>query len=287
MELGRVQCERGLVLRLELAGLVARGHELGIVIKVGKGLRGRIRSAKGSCHVVEQMRRNQLIEVIVLQPQPEISLQFVRHMDARRRMTELACMVQLSVRGVRRTLVVLVVLTGVPSATLGAQSLSNALVRAEFGPRGLISITDRADGRTHRFTTDDFAVILGGQQLDGATLAAPARSVSAERVTYRYVAGAFTVRVSYEIRAGWHFVSKRIAISGARAIMRRVQDVTLFKQTLADEPTEDFHPTSARPSFQTADYGATMRFADGHALLVIAQNPFLHFTRNGAAFSLR
>ena len=287
MELGRVQCERGLVLRLEHAGLVARGHELGIVIKVGKGLRGRIRSAKGSCHVVEQMRRNQLIEVIVLQPQPEISLQFVRHMDARRRMTELACMVQLSVRGVRRTLVVLVVLTGVPSATLGAQSLSNALVRAEFGPRGLISITDRADGRTHRFTTDDFAVILDGQQLDGATLAAPARSVSAERVTYRYVSGAFTVRVSYEIRAGWHFVSKRIAISGARTIMRRVQDVTLFKQTLADEPTEDFHPTSARPSFQTADYGATMRFADGHALLVIAQNPFLHFTRNGAAFSLR
>ena len=58
-------------------------------------------------------------------------------------MTELACMVQLSVRGVRRTLVVLVVLTGVPSATLGAQSLSNALVRAEFGPRGIDYATVR------------------------------------------------------------------------------------------------------------------------------------------------
>lgn len=186
-----------------------------------------------------------------------------------------------------KTLVALTTVCGVTAVPVGAQSLLNTFVRADFGPRGLTAVTDLANGRARRFTVDDFVVTVGDQTIDAATLPSPERRADGDHVTYRYRAGDYTVRVTYELRTGWHFVSKQIAIGGDGARAFRVHDITLFRARLADAPVGDFHPTSARPSLETADYGATMRFADGYSLLVAAQNPFLHFTRDGAAFTLR
>ncbi len=189
-------------------------------------------------------------------------------------------------RGARRAFAVAVFVSVLPAASSG-QSLVNQFVRAEFGPRGLTTITDRADGHAYRFTGEGFAVTIDDRTIDGSSLAGPRWDAKSDRITYQYAAGEFTVRLTYEIRPGWHFVSKQIAIGGHGVRAFRVRDITVFKDALADSPTGDFMPASARPSLQTGDYGATMRFADGHSLLVIAQNPFLHFARNGTSFTLR
>jgi hypothetical protein len=168
----------------------------------------------------------------------------------------------------------------------GLDALSNQYIRVELGPRGLLSVTDLVGGSSHRILNDDFAVIVDDQSFDPSALRAR-REHHDDRVTYSYEAGDYRIRVIYELRADWHFVSKQIAIGRTDSRPFHVKDITLFRGTLAETPSDDFVPQSARPNLQTADYGATMRFPDGRALLVVAQNPFLHFTRDGARFMLR
>ena len=172
------------------------------------------------------------------------------------------------------------------AAPAGAQNLANGLVRATFGPRGLASVTDLADARTHTLRSDDFAVTLGTQPYEGAALAAPTRRAIPNGFAYRYRADDWTIDVTYELKPGWRFVSKQLRISGS-APEFRVADITLLRETLGESPTGSFRPTSARPSLGTLDYGIALRFADRRALLLVAQNPFLAATLEQNAVSLR
>jgi hypothetical protein len=169
----------------------------------------------------------------------------------------------------------------------GAQTLTNGALRVEFGARGITSITDVADARMHQLRSDDFALTIGDQSYESAPLAMPAKKTVRDGIVYRYLAGAFTIDVTYELKPGWRFVSKQISIMPHAATTFVVTDVTLFRETLAETPTNFFKPTSARPSLGTLDYGAALRFADRRSLLLVAQNPFLRFTLDNTVATLR
>ena len=171
------------------------------------------------------------------------------------------------------------------AATAEAQVVANSQLSATFGDRGLTSIT--AGRRTYRFLGDDFAVTLGTVAYTSASLAAPLKRATREAVTYRYRAGTFDIDVSYEMKPSWRFVSKRIAITPRDGGAFRVGDVTLFRAALAETPLDVFTPGSARPALGTFDYGAALRFADRRSLLLVAQNPFLHFALEGSVATLR
>ena len=164
--------------------------------------------------------------------------------------------------------------------------LSTPALRAEFGPRGLVSLTELAGRRAYRFTRDDFRLRLDGREYASAALAAPARSAGRQRVTYTWTAGRYRVEVVYELASERAFLSKQLLVTGTPADGMRVDEVEVLAATLAESPADVFVIKSPFPRMQTGDYGGALRFADGRGLLAVAQNPFLSVRRDGSSFSL-
>jgi len=173
------------------------------------------------------------------------------------------------------------------TSAAGAQTLTNGRVRAEFGPTGLTAMTDVVTRRTWRFTSDNFSITLGDREFDSRTLGAPARQSARDRVTYRYAAGGFALTVTYELRPGWGFISKQLIVSAGPAEPFMVRDIVLLRESLVESPVDTYEPPSARTNLETGVYGTALRFDDGHGLLAVVQNPFLHFRRDAGMFELR
>ncbi|MEQ1692262.1 MAG: hypothetical protein ABMA00_13310 [Gemmatimonas sp.] len=173
------------------------------------------------------------------------------------------------------------------ASIVGAQTLTNGQLRAEFGPRGLTSLNDLTSRRTHRLRGDEFALTLGDQTYASASLGTPSKRAIRDGVVYRYTAGTYVIEVSYELKPGWRFLSKQLSIVSLVARSFHIGDITLFRETLTDTPIGVFTPTSVRPSLGTLDYGAALRFSDGHSLLLVAQNPFLRFALERNVATLR
>ncbi len=164
-------------------------------------------------------------------------------------------------------------------------TLGNGRVSAEFGDRGLVAISTAKPGLTVRLSRDDFEITIDGRAIASRDLPLPQRDTSGDRVTYTWSAPPYRVRVAYEVTASWKFVSKQIAIEGATKAYR-VADVVVFASAVGEPVVSHFVPGSARPSLGTSDYGACLRFSGDRGLLVVAQNPFLEFRRDGSSFSL-
>ncbi len=187
----------------------------------------------------------------------------------------------------RTSLVAATLIVAFNPQALTAQVLANAHLRVEFGARGIANIKDVATARSNAFRDEGFAITIDDHAYSSAALPAPTRRTIPSGVAYKYRAPAYAIDVAYELKPGWHFVSKQITITPNEATSFRVSDVTLVSATLNDTATEVFRPTSARPSLGTFDYGAAVRFADQQSLLIIAQNPFLHFSLEGSRATLR
>jgi hypothetical protein len=174
----------------------------------------------------------------------------------------------------------------VPSALAGA-ALSNGKASAEFGDRGLTALRDHATGLTVHFAREDFAVTLDGKVYDAASLGKPDRKFDEKLVIYTYDAGSFRITVGYELRPEERFVSKQISIVSKSLEPFRVNEITLFRDSISDAVRSSYTIARGRRNLGTADYGACLRFDAKRGLLITAQNPFLHFDRDGNAFAVR
>jgi hypothetical protein len=167
------------------------------------------------------------------------------------------------------------------AATASAASLSNDRISADFNDRGLASLHDEATRSTYHFSRDDFEFTIDGRRYDSGTLPAPERSADETRITFTYREGPFEFAVVYELRPGWRFLSKQIAIAAASPAKFRVDSVTVFHALVNEPVKEDYVIARAY-----GDYGACLRFDRSRGLLVAAQNPFLAFQRTAGVFSL-
>jgi hypothetical protein len=184
-----------------------------------------------------------------------------------------------------RVWVAAAVLFAAARAATAQTTLGNIVLSAQFDDRGLAAIVD-ADTGTYRFVHDDFALVIDGKSHDSRSLQAPAHTASRDRATYTWAAGAFSIDVIYEVRPDWRFVSNQLAIRSPGAANHRVDEVIVFRAEVVPRIEDVFVPKSARPSLGTGDYGGFVRF-DGRGLLAAVQNPFLEFSRDGQAFSIR
>ena len=169
-------------------------------------------------------------------------------------------------------------------------SLSNARLRCEFGPRGLVALTDVVHHAVYRLTQDEFRLTIGGTSYNSRGLPEPTSTTSRTSptsITYRWAAGPYHVDVVYELRPAWGFVSKQLFVTGGGAAGYHVDDVTVLDAALADTVRDAYVPRSQHTSLGTADYGGTLRFAGSRGLLAVVQNPFLQFHRDGNAFAIR
>src|SRR5437867_2671775 len=165
--------------------------------------------------------------------------------------------------------------------------LSNARLRCEFGPRGLVALTDVARHAVYRLTRDEFRLTINGTSYDSRGLPEPTSTTFRTSVTYRWAAGPYRVHVIYELRPGWGFVSKQLFVTGGGAAGYHVDDVTVLDAALADTVHDAYVPHSQHTSLGTADYGGTLRFAGSRGLLAVVQNPFLEFRRDANTFAVR
>src|SRR5512139_710429 len=165
-------------------------------------------------------------------------------------------------------------------------SLANLRITARFGDRGLTSLTGTPLGLAYRFPQDEFSVTIGGQAYDSRTLARPSRTSSKDRVTYAWTAGPYQVNVVYEVRPDWGFLSKQLSIVSAPGRRFHVDEIGVFRASLAEPVSDVFVPKSARPNLGTLDYGGCLRLDGSRGLLAVVQNPFLAFQREARSFSL-
>jgi hypothetical protein len=173
-----------------------------------------------------------------------------------------------------------------PAAVAAPQNLFKGRVVAAFGNRGLTALIDESTRTTWRFPKDEFAITLGGQRYASESLAAPARTDSRGSVTYSYAAGPYKLDAIYEVRPGARFIAKRLVVISAPPGKFRIDEVTVFRTSVADTVRDAAILNRARESLGIADYGAFLRFDKSRGLLVTAQNPFLNFQREGNEFSL-
>jgi hypothetical protein len=182
--------------------------------------------------------------------------------------------------------VVVGLLTTLRARAAAEVSLANLRITARFGDRGLTSLTGTSLGQTYRFPQDEFSLTIGGQAYDSRTLARPSRTSSKDRVTYVWMAGPYRVNVVYEVRPDWGFLSKQLSIVSAPGRRFHVDEIGVFRASLAEPVSGVFIPRSARPNLGTLDYGGCLRLDGSRGLLAVVQNPFLAFQREARSFSI-
>jgi len=161
-----------------------------------------------------------------------------------------------------------------------ADALENGLLRAEFDRCGLTAIHDLATQKSVAFQPDGMAVFAADVCIE-SDFVAPATETGEHSRTYRFDSSPFTVKVVYELKPGWRFVSKRVFVSGSGKKDFRVHRIEMFRGQIATPLAE----------CRRIRDGALMRFGDPgtqptHGLFLILQNPFLQWKQQDRRVSM-
>jgi hypothetical protein len=164
----------------------------------------------------------------------------------------------------------------------GQGILQNEALQAEFTARGLKAIRDKATRHTIHFANDDFAVFVGEDAIEGDSTKPVVEKAMAHSRAFRFESGSWTVRVVYELKPGWRFVSKQLFVSSDASREFRVHRLEVFRVQVADtivvqQPVRD---------------GVLLRFAhDGsdkpsHGMFLALQSPFLQLKSQEGRISM-
>jgi len=177
------------------------------------------------------------------------------------------------------------------TATKGSTppELDNGILTVRFGARGMTEIESHVLQRVYRIAGDEFSVHAGGGDIRSEQLGAPGVSREKSAIVYTFAARGYRVRVVYELRAGWAFVSKQVfVIADAPSVTFHVGEVQPVRLLLVDRPVSTYIPQNRSWSKRMGgkDFGAFFRFADRTGLLILVQNPFLDVTHDRSGFGL-
>ncbi len=181
----------------------------------------------------------------------------------------------------RLLLAALLALAGIPvSLHAAAHTLDNGLVTAEFDDRGLTSL---------RVAGVPEGLALGGDsaalEVDGRALALPGLPLAGtqadgESLTYRYTAGERELRVVYQLRPGWRFVSKQLVLALPAGSTARIGSVDALRATVGS-------PVGREIAGSRATGAVFLRLGETTTTAFFAlQNPFLEWTRDGGRVAM-
>jgi len=185
----------------------------------------------------------------------------------------------------------------VSSYAVHGAELKNSQVTAQFGDRGLTSVAASGSNEVIHFESDEFAVSIDGHRFESARLTPQVTSGPENRVTYRYQLGAYRVDAVYEIKPGWRFVSKQLQVVRTPHPSFVVSSVEPLRMAVTEAISSAFTPGTYLPQFgggdewkrwiRTRDFVTFLRFSPHRGLILLAQNPFLEFSRDGQKVGLR
>lgn len=165
--------------------------------------------------------------------------------------------------------------TSVRSAELAA--LENGEISAVFGPAGLTRVTSMKAKQSVDISADGWSVTVSGETLSPANLTLVGRQRTSESVTYRYEAGEKAVDVSYELKPGWRFVSKQLALTLAPASTGQVERIEVLAAQVQSPIVHEQRASSASGAVFLR-VGAREHEGRLGAFLAL-QNPFLQWER--------
>ncbi len=167
--------------------------------------------------------------------------------------------------------------------------LQNEILSARFDTRGLQAIDDQGLHRTVRLIEAEFSITLDGREIRSRGLKPPKVQQKSASLSYTFESAPYRIQVIYELKPGWHFVSKRLVIStdGSKQSFR-VNRVQVLGGNLAEPIADVYVPQSPwiRAGTSVKDYGVFFRLQDRTGIFMLIQNPFLSVSRNGQAFGI-
>jgi hypothetical protein len=178
----------------------------------------------------------------------------------------------------------------------GLQLKNDDLV-AEFGPRGLVAITDQKYGNTIDFDHDDFTLVVDGASIDSARITSQVKKEDGG-LAYVFSLDGFTIKALYELHDGWRFLTKRIEIVESPTVSYTLSEVQPLRLTLREPIESSFTPATYLPQFgpsaenwtgqlSTRQYGTFLRLKKQEGLMLTVQNPFLEVIQNAQNTSIR
>jgi hypothetical protein len=118
--------------------------------------------------------------------------------------------------------------------TLHAKSykLANELLTAEFDDSGLIRLATAKSPFTLDLSNDSASLTVDGKRLAVPGISLTDTRQETDKLTYTYAAGGKTLQVVYELKPGWHFVSKQLVLSLPADSTSKINSVDVFRAEL-------------------------------------------------------
>jgi hypothetical protein len=164
-------------------------------------------------------------------------------------------------------------------------TLGNKLLQVEFDEAGLTQIRDKETQRTIGVVGDHCVIQVDDLVLDSRAMNGNPK-IDGHSVTYDYRSGAFGLKVVYELRPGWRFLSKQMFLEGRVGGEFTVKSVVPFDGEIRNPIHEAYRLNGER-------YGVSLRMkAKGsdasatHGCFLLVQNPYSRFTADGSRMSL-
>lgn len=170
-----------------------------------------------------------------------------------------------------------------------AESLSNARIEAVFNNRGLVSLTDKALGKSLEFQSDHFCFIIDNLLVDSSLLSPKPYEHQGDRMRYSFSEGPFKVEVIYELKTDWRFITKQLIITNKKNDVYTVKHVDVCRGHLVNLPKQIYLAglsDNARKSRGLGDYASFVRMDDTWGGMFLVQNPFMEWKFTNGDFSM-
>lgn len=178
-----------------------------------------------------------------------------------------------------------------------ALQLKNDATAAEFGPRGLVSVTDIASGSRMDLKADEWSIALDNRVLRSEDAKPVVRKTAENEITFSYDFSPCRIDSVYTLKAAWRFVSKQLRLECHSNSAFTVHKVAPWELKVGTPVLSDFVPSvyvphlgltldQSREKLSGKDFGEFLRFDDLHGAFLTAQNPFLEVQRDGQSITI-
>jgi hypothetical protein len=161
--------------------------------------------------------------------------------------------------------------------------LANKHIRAEFAGASLAAITNLDSGFRLRFSEDTFSFTLEGIKVQGASLPYPKIQKQNSAISILYETLQYRVKVIYELKPDWHFLSKQLVLEYRNQAEYRVNEIQAFSAVMDPAAADELLLST------NGSWGALLRFAPmpeaaakrASGIFLLYQNPFNLWNRDG------
>lgn len=170
-----------------------------------------------------------------------------------------------------------------------ATTLSNAKVEAVFNKSGLVSLTDKALGKSLEFKNDNFSFTIDNSMVDSSIVSLKSSKLEGNTMRYSFTGGGFNIEVVYELKTDWRFISKQLIITNKNNDTYTVKHIDVCNGRLVNTPKDIYLAgldAKARKTRGLGDYAAFARMDDKWGGMFLVQNPFMLWKFDNGEFSM-